>query len=125
MGITTTTDAVTTTTEAEITTTEAETTTKEAAYSRVTVLANPTPIFVSESDGTIYDDTYQGVTLPFPVSVSGSSSSTVYVSVNGFLSLSDIGAFFTNHPPLPKVPLALLSCPTGTISSSIQVGFVE
>lgn len=93
-----TTSGQTTTTTADITTTtEAETTTTEAGCPRVTVLANPTPIFVSDPDGVVYDDTYKAVQVPFSVGVFGASSSTVYVSVNGFLSLFDSGGYFTNR----------------------------
>ncbi|KAL4728784.1 hypothetical protein ACLX1H_003183 [Fusarium chlamydosporum] len=84
---TTTTADITTTTEAETTTTEAETTTTEAGCPRVTVLANPTPIFVADSDDSGWDETYEVVEVPFPVGVFGASSSVVYVSANGFLSL--------------------------------------
>ncbi|KAL3605319.1 hypothetical protein FPOAC2_00262 [Fusarium poae] len=96
----------TTTTAAEVTTTAAETTTTEAAgCPQVTVLANPTPIF-SASDGNLYDDEYGTVGVPFEVGVFGSSSSTVYVSVNGLLTLGQAPglAFVNSNLPAQDIP---------------------
>ncbi|KAM0230507.1 hypothetical protein ACHAPO_009272 [Fusarium lateritium] len=86
LDTTVTTEAITTT-AAEVTTTAAETTTTaEAGCPQVTLLANPTPIFTS-SEGIDLDDQYRIVVVPFDVGVFGASSSTVYVSVNGLITL--------------------------------------
>ncbi|KAM0544894.1 hypothetical protein ACHAO7_008553 [Fusarium culmorum] len=86
LDITITTEAATTT-AGEITTTAAETTTTAAAgCPQVTVLANPTSIF-SSSEGKVFDDEQRTVVIPFDVGVFGASSSTLYVSVNGLLTL--------------------------------------
>ncbi|KAM0424110.1 hypothetical protein ACHAPD_002596 [Fusarium lateritium] len=84
---TTITTEATTTTAAEVTTTAAETTTTAAAgCPQVTILANPTSIFTS-SEGIDFDDQYRAVVVPFDVGVFGASASTVYVSVNGLITL--------------------------------------
>jgi hypothetical protein len=94
-----------TTTQGETSTAEAETTTTAEAFcAQTTILANPTPIFAG-SEGVIYDDDYRTVEAPFPVGVFGSSSSTVYVSTNGILSLGSGAIAFTNKElPTTAVP---------------------
>jgi hypothetical protein len=102
---TTTAEAGTTTTDVATTTTEAETTTAEAACPQNTVLANPTPIFVASADNPAYDDSYKMITIPFPVGIYGASSSDVYVSTNGILSLfSGTSLFGNNELPYSSAP---------------------
>lgn len=97
---TTTAEAQTTTTSvAETTTADATTTTAaEPACAQTILLANPTPIFISDNN---YDDQFKSVTPPFPIGVFGVSSTSVYVSTNGVVSLND-GAFSYNNGQLPS-----------------------
>ncbi|KAH7242677.1 hypothetical protein BKA59DRAFT_481179 [Fusarium tricinctum] len=104
-----------TTTSSETTTTAAEagtTTAAEPFCAQTTVLANPTPFPKFDSEAEFgADDDYDSVTLPFPVGIFGSSSSTVYASTNGFLSLDSGSAAYenkqlptTNAPPISIMP---------------------
>ncbi|KAI7762851.1 hypothetical protein LZL87_008292 [Fusarium oxysporum] len=106
-GETTTIEAQTiTTAEAETTTTEATTTTAvEPFYAQTLLLANPTPIFDSES---AFDDGYRSVVPPFPIDVYGVGSTDVYVGTNGFVSLND-GSSSYNNGPLPAQNLPSIS----------------
>ncbi|KAF5653515.1 hypothetical protein F25303_2223 [Fusarium sp. NRRL 25303] len=96
---TTTADATTTaTSEAETTTADATTTTAaEPACAQTILLANPTPIYTSDNT---YDDQYKSVTPPFPIGVFGVSSTNIYVSTNGVVSLND-GAYTYSNIELP------------------------
>ncbi|KAH7172859.1 hypothetical protein DER46DRAFT_657528 [Fusarium sp. MPI-SDFR-AT-0072] len=106
-GETTTTEAQTTTTaEAETTTTEAKTKTAvEPFCAQTLLLANPTPIFDSES---AFDDGYRNVVPPFPIEVYGVGSTDVYVGTNGFVPLND-GSSSYNNGPLPAQNLPSIS----------------
>ncbi|KAH7210740.1 uncharacterized protein BKA55DRAFT_628329 [Fusarium redolens] len=99
IGEKTTTEVETTTAEAETTTTEAATTTTaEPVCAQTLVLANPTPIFISEATDS-YDDSYRAVTVPFQVGIyDDDTSNTVYVSTNGYLSLFTGSSSFVNQP---------------------------
>lgn len=93
------TETGTTTAEAETTTADATTTTAaEPACAQTILLANPTPIFISDNN---YEDQFKSVTPPFPIGVFGVSSTSVYVSTNGVVSLND-GAFSYNNGQLPS-----------------------
>ncbi|KAF5724541.1 hypothetical protein FMUND_715 [Fusarium mundagurra] len=107
-GETTTTEAQTTTTaEAETTTAEATTTTAaEPVCAQTLVLANPTPIMVDPLVNT--DDGNQGFTAPFPIGVFGASSTSVFVSPNGFLSLDQGSSAYGNYA-LPRSSIPAVS----------------
>ncbi|KAF5986350.1 peptidase s8 s53 subtilisin kexin sedolisin [Fusarium coicis] len=97
----------TTTTEAETTTAEATTTTAaEPVCSQTLVLANPTPIITDTLVSS--DDGNQGFTVPFPIGVFGVSSTSVFVSPNGLLSL-DTGSSTYNNNPLPRTNILAVS----------------
>ncbi|KAF5578562.1 hypothetical protein FPANT_9942 [Fusarium pseudoanthophilum] len=109
IGETTTIEAQTTTTaEAETTTTvEATTTTAaEPVCAQTLVLANPTPIITNPQVNT--DDGNQGFTAPFPIGVFGASSTSVFVSPNGLLSL-DTGSSAYGNYPLPRSGIPAVS----------------
>ncbi|KAF4426517.1 hypothetical protein FACUT_9827 [Fusarium acutatum] len=94
----------TTTTEAQTTTTaEAETTTAgEPACAQTFVLANPTPIFDSESTN---DDSARSVVAPFPIEVFGAGSTSVFVTTNGVISLDDYSTSYANNVlPFENLP---------------------
>ncbi|KAF5557257.1 hypothetical protein FNAPI_5469 [Fusarium napiforme] len=103
----TTTEAqTTTTTEAETTTAEGTTTTAaEPVCAQTLVLANPTPI-ITRADT---DDGNQGFTAPFPIGVFGASSTSVFVSSNGLLSLDTGSDAYSNgalpHSDIPAVSI--------------------
>ncbi|KAG9506283.1 hypothetical protein J7337_003265 [Fusarium musae] len=105
---TTTTEAQTATiTEAETTTAEATTTTAaEPVCAQTLVLANPTPIITDPLVDS--DDGNQGFTAPFPIGVFGASSTYVFVSPNGLLSL-DTGSSTYNNNPLPRTNIPAVS----------------
>ncbi|KAF5632415.1 uncharacterized protein FTJAE_7525 [Fusarium tjaetaba] len=107
-GEATTTEAQTTTTaEAETTTAEATTTTAaEPVCAQTLVLANPTPIITDPLVNT--DDGNQGFTAPFPIGVFGSSSTSVFVSPNGLLSL-DTGSNAYGNYALPRSNIPAVS----------------
>ncbi|KAM0229673.1 hypothetical protein ACHAP5_011583 [Fusarium lateritium] len=94
--------SATTTAVAELATTaDAETTTTAEAFcAQTTVLDNPTPIFDGQ-DGVGYDDAFRAVEVPFSVGVFGLSSTTVYISTNGFISLEQ-GSISFNNRELPS-----------------------
>ncbi|KAG5656937.1 hypothetical protein KAF25_011106 [Fusarium avenaceum] len=104
-------EATTTSSEATITAAEAGTTTATEPFcAQSTVLANATP-FSNFNTQVGADDDYDSATLPFPVGIFGSSSSTVYASTNGFLLLDSSSAAYDNGqlptknaPPISIMP---------------------
>lgn len=101
MGLLTSSETTTTATEA------GTTTATEPFCAQSTVLANPTP-FSNFNTEFGADDDYDSVTLPFPVGIFGSSSSTV--CTNGFLSLDSGSAAYDNgHLPTKNVsPVSIM-----------------
>ncbi|KAF5544750.1 hypothetical protein FMEXI_6389 [Fusarium mexicanum] len=99
---TTTTEEGTTTAE-ETTTAEATTTTAgEPACAQTFVIANPTPIFDSESTN---DDSARSIVAPFPIGVFGTSSTNVFVTTNGMISLGDYSLSYANDElPVNSLP---------------------
>ncbi|KAF6826620.1 peptidase s8 and s53 subtilisin kexin sedolisin [Colletotrichum plurivorum] len=66
------------------------------------VLPNPTTII------TVGDDQFTSITLPFPITVFNSSESTVFVSINGRLSLFSSTTTYVNNP-LPDTSIPAVS----------------
>ncbi|KAF6802243.1 peptidase s8 and s53 subtilisin kexin sedolisin [Colletotrichum musicola] len=66
------------------------------------VLPNPTTII------TVGDDQFTSITLPFPITVFNSSESTVFVSINGRLSLFSGTTTYVNNP-LPDTSIPAVS----------------
>ncbi|KAJ6258591.1 hypothetical protein Dda_6637 [Drechslerella dactyloides] len=68
-------------------------------------LSSPTPIYgnvVNGSDSN-YDDVWTSLTLPFPITLYNITTSLIYLSINGFISLDQApGTSFINSPlPVP------------------------
>jgi hypothetical protein len=72
------------------------------------VLANPTLIFSSE--GTAFNDEYKAVVLLFKVRAFSAYSSTIYVNVNGFLTIERGATTFVNAalPAQSLPPIAIM-----------------
>ncbi|KAF4341888.1 hypothetical protein FBEOM_4205 [Fusarium beomiforme] len=95
------------TTEISTTTTDAETTTSPPSPARESYLVNPTVLFNGDQD---WDDEVQALNLPFPVGIYTESSDTIFVGVNGLISLTDGATESSNNPfpdsSLPPVTIA-------------------
>ncbi|EPS35918.1 hypothetical protein H072_10604 [Dactylellina haptotyla CBS 200.50] len=62
-------------------------------------LSSPTPVFGDIVNGSPsnYDDVWATLTIPFPIEMYNVSTSVIYLSVNGFLSLDELpGTSFIN-----------------------------
>ncbi|KAG5746241.1 hypothetical protein H9Q70_011064 [Fusarium xylarioides] len=88
------------TTEVSTTTSEAETTTTTSPPSRAceSYLINPTVLFSGDQDN---EDGVEELTLPFPVGLYTESSETIYVGVNGLISLFDNSIAQSSNNPFP------------------------
>ncbi|PNP80986.1 hypothetical protein FNYG_05453 [Fusarium nygamai] len=88
------------TTEISTTTSEAETTTTTSPPSRAceSYLINPTVLFSGDQDS---EDGVEELTLPFPVGLYTESSETIYVGVNGLISLFDNSIAQSSNNPFP------------------------
>ncbi|KAF5558735.1 hypothetical protein FPHYL_7326 [Fusarium phyllophilum] len=88
------------TTEISTTTSEAETTTTTSPPSRAceSYLINPTVLFSGDQDN---EDGVEELTLPFPVGLYTESSETIYVGVNGLISLFDNSIAQSSNNPFP------------------------
>ncbi|KAF5609342.1 uncharacterized protein FSUBG_4135 [Fusarium subglutinans] len=88
------------TTEISTTTSEAETTTTTSPPSRAceSYLVNPTVLFSGDEDN---EDGVEELTLPFPVGIYTESSETIYVGVNGLISLFDNSIAQSSNNPFP------------------------
>ncbi|GKT43506.1 uncharacterized protein ColSpa_03687 [Colletotrichum spaethianum] len=75
----------------------------ESSCTPTPILPNPTSLFPSGGD-----DLYTSVTLPFPIGVFGSFDRTVYVSINGRVSLNYQNSNYGN-PELPDASLPPIS----------------
>ncbi|KAF5966358.1 hypothetical protein FBULB1_11688 [Fusarium bulbicola] len=81
-------------------TSEAETTTTTSPPSRAceSYLVNPTVLFSGDQDN---EDGVEELTLPFPVGIYTESSETIYVGVNGLISLFDNSIAQSSNNPFP------------------------
>lgn len=75
------------------------------------VLASPTAVTPVDASGNAqnnWDDEYFSIDLPFPISLYGTSSSTVQMSVNGHIDIGTSGTYrYTNYPlPASDIPSA-------------------
>ncbi|KAH7470026.1 hypothetical protein FOMA001_g14284 [Fusarium oxysporum f. sp. matthiolae] len=88
------------TTDVSTTTTAAETTTTTSPPSRAceSYLINPTVLFSGDQDN---DDGVEELTLPFPVGIYTESSETIYIGVNGLISLFDNSIAQSSNNPFP------------------------
>ncbi|KAF5592809.1 hypothetical protein FPCIR_5492 [Fusarium pseudocircinatum] len=88
------------TTEVSTTTSEAETTTTTSPPSRAceSYLINPTVLFSGDQDN---EDGVEELTLPFPVGLYTESSETIYVGINGLISLFDNSIAQSSNNPFP------------------------
>nr|RBQ96043.1 hypothetical protein FVER53263_20864 [Fusarium verticillioides] len=88
------------TTEISTTTSEAETTTTTSPPSRAyeSYLIDPTVLFSGDQDRK---DGVEELTLPFPVGIYTESSETIYVGVNGLISLFDSSIAQSSNNPFP------------------------
>ncbi|ENH67213.1 hypothetical protein FOC1_g10006985 [Fusarium oxysporum f. sp. cubense race 1] len=88
------------TTDVSTTTTAAETTTTTSPPSRAceSFLINPTVLFSGDQDN---DDGVEELTLPFPVGIYTESSETIYIGVNGLISLFDNSIAQSSNNPFP------------------------
>ncbi|KAJ4051246.1 hypothetical protein NW756_003605 [Fusarium oxysporum] len=88
------------TTDVSTTTTAAETTTTTSPPSRAceSFLINPTVLFSGDQDN---DDGVEELTLPFPVGIYTESSETIYIGVNGLISLFDNSIAQSPNNPFP------------------------
>ncbi|KAF5529503.1 hypothetical protein FNAPI_13857 [Fusarium napiforme] len=89
-----TTEISTTTSEAETTTT----TTSPPSRACESYLINPTVLFSGDQDN---EDGVEELTLPFPVGLYTESSETIYVGVNGLISLFDNSIAQSSNNPFP------------------------
>ncbi|KAI1024229.1 hypothetical protein LB504_005255 [Fusarium proliferatum] len=88
------------TTEIPTTTSDAETTTTTSPPSRAceSYLINPTVLFSGDQDN---EDGVEELTLPFPVGLYTDFSDTIYVGVNGLISLFDNSIAQSSNNPFP------------------------
>ncbi|RBR15219.1 hypothetical protein FVER53590_29944 [Fusarium verticillioides] len=88
------------TTKISTTTSEAETTTTTSPPSRAyeSYLIDPTVLFSGDQDRK---DGVEELTLPFPVGIYTESSETIYVGVNGLISLFDSSIAQSSNNPFP------------------------
>lgn len=88
------------TTEIPTTTSDAETTTTTSPPSRAceSYLINPTVLFSGDQDN---EDGVEELTLPFPVGLYTVFSDTIYVGVNGLISLFDNSIAQSSNNPFP------------------------
>ncbi|KAF5532992.1 hypothetical protein FMEXI_12075 [Fusarium mexicanum] len=88
------------TTEISTITSEAETTTTTSPPSRAceSYLVDPTVLFSGDQDN---EDGVEELTLPFPVGIYTESSETIYVGVNGLISLFDNSIAQSSNNPFP------------------------
>ncbi|KAF4420127.1 hypothetical protein FACUT_11292 [Fusarium acutatum] len=88
------------TTEISTTTSDAETTTTTSPPSRAceSYLINPTVLFSGDQDN---EDGVEELTLPFPIGLYTESSETIYIGVNGLISLFDNSIAQSSNNPFP------------------------